>query len=282
MKSPIPASALSLLLLTTASLADAAGRFDPRPCEPGQLQVMLLGMYHMSNPGMDAINREADDVLSDRRQAEIADLIMRLARFAPQRIMVESAYGDPWAQQRYEAYLTGEHELSRNETQQVGFRLARQLGHARVYPVDYPMFQDSTALEFYEAHHPESKTEAEQIRAGWAAASADDEERMRTSTVADYLSHLNSEDWWAFDLDTRYALQTSMRHAQYDQYAGADLLTSWYKRNLRIITNIHRSSAEEDERVLVLMGAGHNRILWDLIDTSPLLCRVDPRPFLTD
>jgi hypothetical protein len=77
-------------------------------------------------------------------------------------------------------------------------------------------------------------------------------------------------------------MQTSIKYAQYDQYAGADLLTSWYKRNLRMLTNIHRSLDDDDKRALLLVGSGHNKILWDFIDTSPLLCRIDPRPFLID
>jgi hypothetical protein len=274
--------AVCLLLTATTGLATETGRFDPAPCEPGQLQVMVVGTYHMSNPGLDSVNMEADDVMSDRRQAEMADLTERLARFAPDKVMLEAAYNGSRVQQEYDAYLSGEYELTRNEIDQIGYRLARRLGHSKVYPVDYPMFMDSTAMEFYEAAHPESKNDGDAIRAGWDAAAKAEKELLLTSTVAEYLSALNSPDFWAFDLDRRYALQTSMRHAQYDQYAGADLLTSWYKRNLRIVTNIHRSVDEGDERVLLLFGAGHNSVLWDLIDTSPLLCRVDPRSYLTD
>jgi hypothetical protein len=49
-----------------------------------------------------------------------------------------------------------------------------------------------------------------------------------------------------------------------------------------MLTNIHRSLDDDDERALLLVGSGHNKILWDFIDTSPLLCRIDPRPFLVD
>lgn len=271
-----------LLFIATPALAHDVGRFSPAACESDQLQVMVLGSYHMANPGMDAINNQADDVLSDRRQGEIAELIERLAPFAPDKILLESAYGSETIQTRYAEYLKGDRDLTRNEIDQIGYRLARHLGHTRVYPVDYPMFQDGTALEFYQAYHPESKDDGADIRAEWQAASEADSERLRSSTISEYLAHLNSEGWWAFDLDNRYTLATSIRRAQYDQYAGADLLTSWYKRNLRILTNIHRSTDASDERVLLLMGAGHNRILWDLIDTSPLLCRVDPQPYLMD
>jgi hypothetical protein len=271
-----------LMLFMLPGFAHDAGRYDPLPCQPGQVQIMVLGTYHMSNPGLDASNMEADDVLSERRQAEIADLVNRLARFRPDQVLVEGPYGDEGIRRRYEAFLADQHELSRNETEQIGYRLARQLGLDSVAPIDYPMFQDDTALGFFKAYNPKLEDDSETIRAGWNAASTASAEKLRSNTIAEYLHHLNGSDYWAFGLDSRYTLQTSIRYAQYDQYAGADLLTSWYKRNLRMMTNIHRSLDDNDERALLLVGSGHNKILWELIDTSPLLCRVDPRPLLID
>src|SRR5207245_3448579 len=46
-------------------------------CQPGRAPLMILGSYHMSNPGLDATNLNADDVLSSQRQAEIARTIER-------------------------------------------------------------------------------------------------------------------------------------------------------------------------------------------------------------
>ena len=63
--------------------------------------------------------------------------------------------------------------------------------------------------------------------------------------------------------------------------AGADILTSWYKRNLRMLANFHLSLDPGDTRALMLVGSGHNKILWDLIETSPLLCRIDAQSFLS-
>ena len=140
----------------------------------------------------------------------------------------------------------------------------------------------AAAIEFYKAYNPKAPDHGAAMREDWDTLSKASGERLSNGTIAEYLHHINSSDYWAFGLDTRYALQTSIRQAQYDQYAGADMLTSWYKRNLRMLTNIHRSLDEDTDSALVLVGAGHNRILWELIDLSPLLCRVDPRPYLVD
>jgi hypothetical protein len=40
-------------------------------------------------------------------------------------------------------------------------------------------------------------------------------------------------------------------------YAGPDLLASWYQRNIRIYNNIAAIIESPNERVLVIYGAGH-------------------------
>lgn len=42
---------------------------DARP------EILVLGTYHMANPGHDIHNLQADDVLSPKRQQEIAQLL---------------------------------------------------------------------------------------------------------------------------------------------------------------------------------------------------------------
>lgn len=36
---------------------------------------MVLGSYHMANPGADVFNMQADDVLSTHRQKEMEELV---------------------------------------------------------------------------------------------------------------------------------------------------------------------------------------------------------------
>ena len=103
---------------------------------PAPAEVLVLGVYHMANPGRDIFNMQADDVLAPRRQAEIAQLVEVLRRFQPTKVAVERDVWDSRVPKDYADYLAGKHELTRNEVEQVGFRLARELGHKTVYPVD--------------------------------------------------------------------------------------------------------------------------------------------------
>ncbi len=67
---------------------------------------------------------QADDVLLPKRQQEIAQLLDVLKRFHPTMIAIESD-PDGARPQQYTDYLAGTHTLSRNEIEQIGFRLAK-------------------------------------------------------------------------------------------------------------------------------------------------------------
>ena len=68
---PGQAGALALIVVTClAAAADALPTGAQPRGEPAE--VLVLGVYHMSNPGRDVFNTEADDVLSPKRQAAAA------------------------------------------------------------------------------------------------------------------------------------------------------------------------------------------------------------------
>src|SRR5207245_4989523 len=89
-----------------------------------------------ANPGRDIFNTQADDVLVPKRQQEIAELAAVLKKFQPTKIAVEADYGSEAVPKRYAEYLAGKHDLTRNEIEQIGFRLAKDFGHTTIYPVD--------------------------------------------------------------------------------------------------------------------------------------------------
>jgi hypothetical protein len=69
-----------LVLALLAFPLSARSQSNARP------EILVLGTYHMANPGHDIHNLQADDVLSPKRQQEIAQLIDVLKRFRPTKI----------------------------------------------------------------------------------------------------------------------------------------------------------------------------------------------------
>ena len=60
-----------LLLAGLAMSTAAMAQVDERP------EILVLGTYHMANPGRDVYNMQADDVLAPKRQQEMAQLAVR-------------------------------------------------------------------------------------------------------------------------------------------------------------------------------------------------------------
>ncbi|MEA2762802.1 MAG: hypothetical protein QOD47_2086, partial [Gemmatimonadaceae bacterium] len=106
------------------------------PQSEARPEILVLGTYHMANPGHDIYNMRADDVQSPERQRQIRQLIEVLKGFRPTKIAIEADVGSQRVGREYTDYLAGEYALSANEIDQIGYRLAKELGHRAIYPVD--------------------------------------------------------------------------------------------------------------------------------------------------
>ncbi len=245
-------TALSLLLLVTLPVLGQQSP-PPAPSPSAGPEVLVLGTYHMSNPGRDIFNTEADDVLAPRRQAEIERVIAVLQQFRPTKIAVEADVNNDRVGARYAEYVSGEHELTRNETEQLGFRLAKMLGHETVYPVDTDgEFPFPRLVKYAKATGREAEIDALMEEGGKdsEALSA----YLASHTILETLLHMNSDEYAAAGVGGYF------RMAELGEpwdWAGADLVADWFRRNMRIYTNIVQLVDSPDERVLVIYGAGH-------------------------
>jgi len=121
---------LGLLALVAALPLGLAAQKDKRP------EILIVGTYHMANRGHDVYNGQADDVLLPQRQQEIVEVIEGLKKFDPTKIAIEADIDIQSVAQEYSDYLAGKYTLSRDETNQLGYRMAKELGHKSVYPVN--------------------------------------------------------------------------------------------------------------------------------------------------
>lgn len=253
----------------------------PAECQSSdaRIAVLLVGSYHMANPGADRFNLEADDVLSPRRQEEIRVVVERLAAFAPNRVAIESPWGDTIATSRYRGYLAGENDLSRGEEEQVGFRLAAAMELQTVYPIDVRMGLPGDRLESVLA----AKPELGRYMAGLQAYGEEAMETLATwlseSSIGEMLYRMNTPDAIAW-ADRGY-FEFFVPLVADDDYAGAEFVATWYERNLKIFSNLNRIS-EPGDRVFVMFGAGHIPHLRRFVIASPYFCLEDPLPYLGD
>lgn len=255
---------------------------EPKTNDEKRATIMILGTYHMDNPHLDDKNLDADDVLSPRRQREIADLVEKLVRFNPTKIAIEAPYRDTYWTNRYTKYLKGEYKLGRNEIEQIGFQLAKRLNHTTLYPIDYPMLM--SGLRYDEIESPKPKPDPANASGESAPkhvappALSEEDKLLRNSTITDFLLYLNDEERVRKDHGS-YLLQL-LPNDNPAIYENADRVSNWYKRNLRMFANINRITDFPGDRILLIVGAGHLKILRDFALDAPQFRLVDMKTYL--
>ena len=271
--------ALSLLLLVPAALAaQPAERGGPPPgwpvCDGRQVEIVLLGTFHMAGA--------AEEIQSPRRQAEIRTLVDGLVEMEPTEVALEADIGRQEAlQAAYRAHVEEGRELTADERQQIGFRLARKLGHDSVYAVDYPLHRigNDSIGAFYD-RHPELRE-----RYAWVLESVEEwrtefDRRREEQTIGAFLRWMNGES--ALARESNNIMYGHVMAGEGSNYGGPRMLEKWYRRNIRTVHHVSRLADRDDDRILLVIGAGHVRVLRDLLELAPQYCPVSPLPWLPD
>ena len=210
--------------------------------------ILFLGMKHFQS---------FSDIHSPRRQKEIEDVVALLMKYRPTKIACERPFGDNTFT-LYREYLDGDYELSIHESNQIGFRLAKGLHLEKVYPVDYRI---EAALPSLDSSAKANNQEMflRRLTEGYDSVGLPSDEMIKTSSILQVLRAVNAEDF--LDKIDQVNLSSYVHIGKDADYVGTDHLTEWYKRNLRIYTNVTRIIDSNDDRVLVLIGAAHVNVL---------------------
>jgi len=253
-------------------------------CPADRTPLLIVGTFHMEGSSQDLVNPPPADMTTPRRQAEIESLVGRLAEFRPTRVAIESARISNYWNDRYAAWRESRDALGYNEIEQVGFRLADRAGLDALSPVDYPMWMDgTTAAERHEPPpQPASATAAPEAESpllqAVRAQVTEDNRVLSAGTVTEFLVHLNRPERAV--MNQRWDVISNLAPgAGTSLYETTDYATNWYKRNLRIYTNLAAISGP-GERVVLLIGAGHVHVLTGLAAADPRFCLVPASDFL--
>ncbi|KAB1189114.1 MULTISPECIES: DUF5694 domain-containing protein [Haloferax] len=269
-------------------------------CESGAVEVMLLGTYHMDNPGLDVAQIDVDDVLHPERQAQLRTTVDALEGWCPDRVAVERPYDRAdEVNALYDEYRSGERSYDteqeiepphprrddlttecRSEVVQLGFRLADRLAHDRVYPIDYPMDlgNDAYAALAERGFEPTDKVPFEHVDVGELERELT--EQIATKTIPAFLVWQNREQNLGTDATAFFG--ETLRWGQGDNFGGPEMVATWYDRNLRMVHNLWRAVESGDDRILAVVGASHVHVLRELLSNAPMFCPVSALPCLED
>ncbi len=233
--------------------------------------ISVLGMTHLHNPGADAVNMDMGNIHSDKRQAELKEVIHLISKFKPTKIAIEIDRGDAlWSETYYKDFVNNKLEKTiseddrsfmSSETVQLCYPLAQIMNHDKLYPIDaFANFDTDAVIRYAEQHN--QTTELKEFE-NLINTMQSDVETIAKGSILEIVRFANSEN---FDknYNQKFYLKHLINFGEDDNYVGAQAVSEWYLRNLKIFTNLHRI-VEPDDRILVIYGAGHKDILVDLI-----------------
>lgn len=231
--------------------------------QQNKTKVLLLGSFHFDNPGLDVAKFENANILSEKRQAEVLEVVEKIKQFRPDKIFIEM----PVERQlkldsSFNKYKTGELKLSASETHQIAYRVAKELNHPGLYAVD-----------FTEANFPfdslmKSATAAKQfeflgmIQQTIGAIEKDFNESLKTKTVKEILLQHNSPEYMKMAVAVYYEFLIA---GEKDNHVGSYLTSEWWRRNMVIYENVLKRLNGKEERILILFGSGHTALLNEMM-----------------
>lgn len=271
-----------LIFAACLMLGHVSASAEDSSVEP--VEVMVLGVYHFANPGRDAVNVEVDDVLAPKRQREIQILVDSLAGWAPTKVAVENEAAPPSLEMDNYSDVAKLLTTSRNESIQIGYRLALQLGHTAVYGYDEQPGDDEP--DYFPLDRVQALAEQEGQSQFLATLFAEVQEfvdrqqqDLPVQSVAESLfAHNNAAQLDAFHDRLYYSL---LKVGNGNDQPGAELNAYWYMRNAKMFAKIDMI-AQPGDRILVIAGSGHTTWLRHFVERMPGYRLVDALPLLQE
>lgn len=274
-RSRLAVSLAVMLFFAWVSPSMAQSPKSPHTVAPA-VQVMILGVFHFANPNADYAKFQGTDVLTPTRQREIEAVVNQLARFRPTKIALERVPSEADSiNAEYRRYLAGGFPLTRNEIHQLGFRLAAQLHHPQLYPVDFQLGLPIDSVLAYAQLHDTAFVVRFQSTIAEVVGLLD--RMQREETIGTNLRFMNDPP----NILRAHQLYADMATVGAGQagYIGARVVGQWYDRNLRIFANL-AAIAQPGDRILLIIGMGHTPILRELVRSHPGMQLVEPLAYL--
>ena len=151
-----------------------------------------------------------------------------------------------------------------NESIQIGYRLGKILGLDNIYAIDDDSHLGAAATSIM----PLVPTSVEALQ--------ENKNKHVNDSLIECFQYYNSADF--SKLSHNIYIQANSIKLN-GAYAGVELTSKWYERNLKIFANIQQL-ATRSNKLFILYGAGHLKILKELINADDNLKLVDTYEYL--
>lgn len=231
-------------------------------------QILVIGTFHFTNPGLDVAKVKTFNVMSDKSQQDLESITNSIKKFGPAKIFVEWNYEQ---QDKFNNYYQKNADSlllhSADEIVQIGLRTAKKLQLNKLIGIDYKRTSfpyDSLLTQMKAAGQTALIEEGNAMMKGYEIAQ---NKKFASLSLKQLLLDLNTKESNNFNI--QWYLGNANRGGGKDNFAGAFLVSEWYKRNLYMYSLIQKLTEEKDDKVMVILGAGHTAMLREFIKFDP-------------
>lgn len=252
-----------------------------------KIKVYLLGSFHFAQTD------DTYNITDPKHQKSIIELCTIIAKQKPNKVFVER---QPEYEHRnkldslYRKYVKDDILPRKNELYHIGFRLAKQLNHPKVYQCDHPGLYG----KYYRATAKYAKANDQMdILNGKAKGTVeryddlvDEDSIMLNNSLLDYIRWINSDEVMNSSHANYITTFTQVGSTNfYDYYdddtlIGAELIADWYRRNIMIYSKIINQLDYSENAIFLIIGGDHVPIIRNLFRDNTLFEVIDPKDWL--
>ncbi len=274
LKKQIPTVLFLLLFLSCLKDEKKSNIISQTDVREDNLEVLLLGTFHFANynpaNNLDLVQKNVSDVLTPQNQVELEIIAQKIKSFNPDKIFVEYSF---YKQKRLDSLFrvfpknSDYSKQKRGEIIQIGFRVAKELNHERLYAIDvktsFPY--DSLLATMKKAKQFDLiKRDKKELKELESTAKDLFNSGKKLSEI---LFFYNETDYRKNDINWYVSLAN--QGGELNNFVGSYLASEWYKRNLQMYALIQKQIAKDDKRIMILAGSSHIAMIKEFISFNP-------------
>ncbi|WP_395092825.1 DUF5694 domain-containing protein [Vaginella massiliensis] len=240
-----------------------------------KIEVLNLATFHMQYTP-DA-NKVEFDQYDKKNKLETLEIAKKLAKFKPTVILVEVVPSkNEELQSDYQNFLKNEDYKTKfgGEIALIAYEIGKIAGVKKIYGID----EQETASYNYNIGN-ELKNQVDSLTSkNYIKGVMKKFKELEKKSTFEKLKFYNTKEGLDIFLNANADILTY--NSTKGNFEGADEASKFYRRNLRIYSNINQIPLNVNDRVFIIMGASHSAFLDNFMKRSPKYKIVNTLDFL--
>jgi hypothetical protein len=240
-----------------------------------KIKVLNFATFHMAyTPDANKVEFEQKDA---KRKAEAHEIAKMLARFKPTIICVETIpANNEVLNNDYLSFLDNKDYKTKfdGEITLIAYKVDEISGVKKIYGID----EQETSQYNYNIGN-ELKNQVDSLTSKIYVNSVLNEFAIiQKKSTLDKLKIFNSKETLVKFINLNADILTY--NSTKGNFEGADEASKFYRRNLRIFSNLNQIPVTKEERIFIIMGAAHTAFLNEFLEKSPKYELVETEKYL--